>query len=501
MSMDHRLQAPTSLGDAPEERAASTLESRIVQAAFEAIVTIDAAQRILMFNPAAQRMFGWTYDQVSRQPLSMLLPERYRATHDAHVRRFMETGQMEIPVDGRGAIWGLRSDGKEFPLGASISRSPVGVAQEVGPVFTALLRDLSEEHRLEASVEALQLQMRSIFELAPVAIWITRLDRITFANRASAALFGAQNRKMLGGRSIYSLLMPESHHSVRSAIALAAEQGVVPLLNERVARLDGSARDVVIAVAGLPEHGDSAVQMVITDVTEQASVTRQLEQSRRDLRRLSASQVAAREEERRRIALELHDELGQRLLALKIELSGIGHKGAPGGLDAQLPALLDMVDETVGAVRRIVTELRPPMLDDLGLRAAVEWLARDWSRRTTIPVELDLEDNERPLGEETSVAVFRICQEALTNIARHAQATRARIELRRTAKELVLIVSDDGIGFSAETAFGTECSNGLLGIRERANMLGGTLTIGGVHGGMLTVWLPLPGVKPRRTET
>ena len=132
---------------------------------------------------------------------------------------------------------------------------------------------------------------------------------------------------------------------------------------------------MVIAIASLPDHGRTVVQMVITDITERARESRELERSRRSLRRLSASMVQAREDERRRIARELHDELGQRLTALKMELSSLDGEAAGATRAGRIDAMLEMVDDTVATVRRIATELRPLMLDDLGLNAAIEWLA------------------------------------------------------------------------------------------------------------------------------
>ena len=138
---------------------------------------------------------------------------------------------------------------------------------------------------------------------------------------------------------------------------------------------------MVIAIASLPDHGRTVVQMVITDISERARENRELERSRRTLRSLSANMVQAREDERRRIARELHDELGQRLTALKMELSSLGGDAAGSAPAGRIDAMLEMVDDTVATVRRIATELRPLMLDDLGLNAAIEWLADGWSRR------------------------------------------------------------------------------------------------------------------------
>ena len=148
-------------------------------------------------------------------------------------------------------------------------------------------------------------------------------------------------------------------------------------LTGRILRPDGQARDVEIASAALPDHGRTVVQMVVTDITERQRQLQEHQRHRLELRRLSASVVDAREEERKRIARELHDELGQRLTALKMELASLRPPGAPACDPQRIRSLLEMIDDTVAAVRRIAADLRPLMLDDLGLNAAIESLARD----------------------------------------------------------------------------------------------------------------------------
>ena len=474
-----------------------------IHAALEAIVTVDDRQRIVMINPAAQRLFGCTAAQALGSELSRFIPQRLREVHARHVREFDASDAGELPLAKRSAVIGLRADGTEFPLEASISR--VDVQSEFGArrYFTALLRDLSAEEGPKTEIDALKQRMRAVFELAPVAIWITEGDRIVFANRACAALFGAADHAALVGWSIYSLLRPESHAAVRQRVIQALASDVpVPMVNERIVRFDGTERDVVIAVAGLPDHGSTTLQMVISDITERSRESQELERSRRELRRLSANQVDAREEERRRIARELHDELGQRLTALKMELAALATQTPLGGSRERIASMLEMVDETVASVRRIATDLRPLMLDDLGLNAAIEWLANGWARRMGIAVQLHLGEADPPLGEAASIALYRMVQEALTNVARHARATEVQIEIRHEAGELVLTVQDNGTGF-AEPSMYREGSHGLMGMRERAYMLGGQFEIGTSSGGggHITVRLPLAaGARPGATR-
>jgi two-component system sensor histidine kinase UhpB len=476
--------------------AIDSVQGAAVHAALEGIVMVDEQQCIVMINPAAQRMFGCSADDALGSALSRFIPPGRRAAHARHVSDFVRSGAAESRMDERAPITGLRSNGEEFAAEASISR--VSVSGPSGPQhhYIALLRDLSQGQGLRQQIDALNRRMHAVFDLVPVAIWITDAERIVFANRACVALFGSSGREALIGRSIYELLAPESSDKVRRAVAQALQGNApLPTIDERIARLDGTRRDVVIAIAGLPDHGRTVVQMVITDVTERALESREIERSRRDLRRLSTSLVNAREDERRRIARELHDELGQRLTALKMELSSLDSASRPDVRKQQLAAMMDMLDDTVATVRRIATELRPLMLDDLGLNAAIEWLANGWATRMGVKVTLRLDPTDPVVADAASIALYRMVQEALTNIARHARASEVCIELKQVGNELLLTVTDNGVGLEAEQMH-REGAHGLVGIRERAHMLGGVLQIGKSPrgGGRIAVRLPLqPG--------
>ena len=406
---------------------------------------------------------------------------------------FDASGVREREMAHRAVVMGLRANGEEFPVAVTITREGGTGAPGPDRRFTALLCDLSVESELRARYDAMWRSFQGIFELSPNAVWVTDGESIVFANRACAALFAAPTRESLIGKSIYALLRAESRAALRLAVGQAFAPGsALPLLHERIERLDGKVRDVEIALAPLPDHGRTMLQMVISDITQRKHEALELARSRHALRGLSERLVEAREDERRRIARELHDELGQRLTALKMELASL--KPGPGShANAErVGAMLEMLDETVASVRRISADLRPLMLDDLGLNAAIEWLARDAARRMGIKITVRLGDADPPLGERAAIALYRMVQEALTNVARHAAATEVRIEIRQFEGALELSVHDNGVGF-AEHATQKEGSFGLLGIRERAYMLGGTLQVDspGEGGGRVTVRLPL----------
>lgn len=220
----------------------------------------------------------------------------------------------------------------------------------------------------------------------------------------------------------------------------------------------------------------------------------EIEPSTSALREFAASQVDAREDERRHIARELHDELGQSLSTLKMELASLAADASTAGQAGRIAAMLAMLDEAVASVRRLATDLRPAMLDDLGLNAAIEWLARESGRRLGVGIRLRLDRCDPPIGSAASIAVYRMAQEALNNVARHAEADEVCIDMRCEGGELVLAVQDNGVGF-AEPQLCRPGSHGLMGIRERALTHGGRVEIGNAAGGggQLVVRLPLPG--------
>lgn len=463
----------------------------------DALITVDAGQRIVMVNPAALRMFGCTAPGMLGADLSRFMPQRFCSAHQLHTQEFLASGDSERSATARKTVLGLRANGEEFPMQVTISR--IDASSDLGPgqFATAQMLDLSRQPGLLAQ---LTTGLRNIIDLAPTAIWITDGEQIVFANRACATLFGAQDHRQLLHRSIFSLLTPESHARVRRGIehALAGDTET-PQVAERIARLDGTEREVEIALTALPDHGKSTLQMVISDVTEKLRTERELQSSRRDLRRFAASLVEAREAERRHIARELHDELGQRLSVLKMALA-VPKGLAPTSLQGEhLASMIEMIDETAAAVRRLAADLRPAMLDDLGLNAAVEWLAKDWSRRTGVPVDLQLEAEDPPVGDSASTALYRMVQETLTNIARHAQATQVTVALRCQPDAVTLTVQDNGMGLSAEHAL-RPAAHGLLGMQERCQMLGGHIDIATAPGGGVRVTAQLPLALAEATD-
>lgn len=260
-----------------------------------------------------------------------------------------------------------------------------------------------------------------------------------------------------------------------TTIDITARKKAEAYLQEAQAELE---KKVVERTAQLAETNE----VLRGEIVERQRGEDALRASERQLRDLTAYLQSVREEERKYLARELHDELGQQLTALKMDLSWLAEKSAAQNDAAQRTivekskTMIAAVDDAMNATRRIVSELRPAALDELGLEAAVEWLAQDFQKRTGIICKLETDFDERELEQDLTTTMFRIVQECLTNIVRHASAARANISLKKTGDDLLLEVEDDGRGIDETDASGAH-SFGLLGMRERALLLGGTVKI------------------------
>lgn len=203
------------------------------------------------------------------------------------------------------------------------------------------------------------------------------------------------------------------------------------------------------------------------------------------LRALSQRLVEAQESERKKLSRELHDEVGQVLTALRLQLAQVSASGASG---AHLLHASELAERSLQTVRQMARGLRPAMLDDLGLGPALRWLVRDFSRTTDLEVELELEGGFAGLGEARRTCIYRVVQEALTNCVRHARATKVRVVLHESPDELVLTVQDNGVGASLEASRGV----GLLGMRERIEELNGGFSVVSAPGAGMLVRANLP---------
>jgi PAS domain S-box-containing protein len=341
------------------EGAAARLAG-LLDSAMDAIITVDSGQRIVLYNRAAEKIFGWPSEQALGERLDKLMPERFRGGHAEQVRRFGTMGTTSRRMGDGTVLYGQRAGGEEFPMEASISQLDTAD----GKLFTVILRDVTERARAREELSA-------------------------FASEAHAILEG----------------------------------------------------------------------------------------------------------EKTRIARELHDELAQSLTALKMDTIWVRDNFPADGraAAAKLADMLGMLDATVAATRRIAADLRPLMLDDLGLVPAVEWLVQNFGQRTGVACTLTV-DEDVELHEPYATAVFRIVQESLANVAKHAAASEVQVRIDRAPGSVVLQVRDNGRGFLTETPR-KPYSLGLMGLRERTHLLKGSINIASQQGQGTCIDVHIPVVE------
>ena len=315
---------------------------------------------------------------------------------------------------------------------------------------------------------------------------------VLHCNRGFAGLLGARLQSVIGS-PLQDLVWPDDQARLHALLRLAAQRncrGEIRLRSQQ-----GAPVPVQFSLNPLPLK-TRAVCLIVSDLSEVKRAEQELQASSERFRNLAARLLSVREEERTRIAREVHDELGQSLTAVRMDLSWLARRLSPGNgqLLGRIRSTLQLADSTIQSARRISTELRPGILD-LGLAAALEWQVREFQARTGIRCRLRLRD-QKVVGPEVSTVLFRIFQEALTNILRHAGATRAEVVLKKQPDGLVLRIGDNGRGFDPANSSSSK-SLGLLGMRERAAILGGRVDISSApgKGTRVTAWIPLRSSK------
>jgi PAS domain S-box-containing protein len=354
--------------------------------------------------------------------------------------------------------------------------------------------NIDVQKRAEAALRISEERFRRIFENANTGIAATdKRGRVIYFNEAFRTMLGF-DAETLHQRNFADFTVPEdfAKETVLFEAVLAGQRDKYQL-EKRYISSQGKIIWVDLFVSILRDQDGEIINFigVASDITERKESVLALADSRQQLRALAAYQEEMLELERKHIAREVHDELGQLLTALKMDLSLVRLRfGENRPLLTMVEEMRVLVESTINVVRQVASNLRPAALDH-GLAPAIEWLADDFARRWSIPCTVEANEIEIVLKDVQSTAVFRIVQESLTNVARHAQAGEVVISLHESAQCLQVVVKDDGLGFDTQ-ALGKSRRFGLIGMRERVLALGGTLHIDSSPGRGCAVIIKLP---------
>lgn len=362
----------------------------------------------------------------------------------------------------------------------------------------ATTRDITHYKKIEKAIERVAREWRSTFDAAHDAILMLDANtNILRVNLATLKLFNCEFRDLIGHP-----IAPAFHHElglgrddldIDNALSQRAPNRVEVRLPDQDRWLRCSIDPIILA----DSRFDGTV-IFLSDITSEKRSQEKLVRTLKEVRKLSRHLDDIRETERRSIAREVHDELGHMLTALKMDASWLLKKRSNSSSDVEQRGkdLLARIDQTIETTRRIVTNLRPPVLDDLGLDAALDWLISDFRKYNDLEINIDLAEMPERMRGKHSITVFRIVQEALTNIQKHAHASRLDLEWKKLDEFHVLNIHDNGRGFDTKTARGTGCY-GLLGIGERVRSLDGSFRLESSpgKGTMLTIQIPDAGLQ------
>ena len=377
-----------------------------------------------------------------------------------------------------------------------------GTVDELKRTNQALRTENTERGRAEEALRKSEDHLRLVVDTTPMMSWSLRPDgTVDFLSQRWVDYAGLSLEQYV--KDPMGPIHPDDVSRVIEKWLVAKTAGEAYEDEMRLQGADGKYRWFLVRTAPLKDVQGNVVKWygVSIDIEDRKRVEDRLRETTKHLRALSARFQSAKEEEGTRIAREIHDELGAALTSLRWDLesfdksiSELGNRTQVDTLRERIGGMMSLTETAVGTVRRISSELRPTVLDDLGLAAAIEWQAEEFQNRTGIICRCDFSSENLNLSRDQSTAVFRIFQEALTNILRHAKATRVDIAIKAEESEFVLDIRDNGRGITDSERTGSR-SLGLMGMRERTHLIGGEFRITGTDGKGtgITIRIPVSG--------
>jgi PAS domain S-box-containing protein len=467
----------------------------IVGSAMDAIIAIDEQQRIVLFNTAAEKMFGCARGDAVGATIDRFIPQRFRPTHGAHIRRFGESGGTTRAMGALSALWAVRTNGQEFPIEASISHTK----SDGRKLFTAIIRDITERHRSEEAVRESEQRFRLVANTAPVMIWMSGPDKLcNYFNQPWLEFTGRPLETELG-KGWSEGVHPEDLTDYLDIYTRAFDLRESFKMQYRLRRHDGEYRwvlDIGVPRLNLDGSFDGFIGSCI-DITDRKLAEEALADVGRRL-------IEAHEEERTWIARELHDDINQRIALLTVQL-GIWAQHPPNSGVEVTDYIRDVrqsLSDLGNDIQSLSHRLHSSKLEYLGLAAAAGGFCSELSERQKVEIEFVHAGISRTLPKEISLCMFRVLQEALQNAVKHSGERHFSVELQGTSGEIQLTVNDSGVGFDQQDAMNRR-GLGLISMRERLRLVGGEFSIESKpgHGTTIRARVPLVAQAHRSSAT
>lgn len=454
----------------------------MVEAVTDLVTVVDASGRTIYASPSAEAQVGRTAADIVADPtLGSIHPDDLEAVAGALAEGFESGGPRSLTFRAVG------DDGTERML-ESRGRAVEGPGGETFGIITT--RDVTRRAATEQRLTESEARYRTVVHSLPDVVSRLRTDGLVLDFHVPAVFATEFPAESLIGRRLQDVIPSALAEKFERAMAELVETGEPVAYDYAV---ESGGRTYYREVRMAPIGGGEVLSM-LRDVTPLREHEAALQRSQAELRALATHLQEVREEERTRLSREVHDVLGQQLTAIRLGIGWFGrHYPDDEAAQARLAGVRETIDETIRHVRQIASDLRPGVLDDFGLASAVEWQARRFEERSETTCAVDVQGRTEP-PTEVATAAFRVLQEALTNVLRHAGAGHVAVTLVQAPDHVRLVVADDGRGFDPGRS--QRRSLGLVGMRERAGALGGSLEVRGVRGEGTVVECRLPFTPP-----
>jgi len=450
---------------------------RVTEAAFEGVAVTEGETLIDVSEKLAQ-LFGYERGTLIGKSVAGLIEPKARSETVGKIISGFSVPYESICLKKDGTVFPVEVCGKNY---SSKGRE----------LCVTAIRDITKRKLRERVLQESEELYKTLTENSLTGIFIHQDARFIFVNDKFAKMHGYRPEELLQ-KEHWLLVHPDERKRLREFALQRLEGKPVPQQYEvRRITKDGKTIWCEMMATAIQYRGKLAIMGNVIDITERKRAEVAIKKSEEQMRNLTTYLQRIGEIERTNIAREIHDELGQTLTVLKMDLSWLKKRLDQGSLLNKTESMSQLINSTIQTVKKISTELRPGLLDDLGLAAAIEWQAEEFQKRTGIRCKISVEPRDITLDRDRNTAIFRIFQETLTNIARHSEASEVKVNLKQRDGRIELSVRDNGRGITEEELTNPK-SFGLIGIRERVKIFDGDSMMKGIPGQGTTVTVRIP---------